>query len=176
MTDGGGNGGTGGGKDLQAEGLDLVARGLTDALGELKELGMVGMAGAGRGFSDIGLSGLELGHEGVTERFKSFCERWKWGVRALIHEGNEFARGVVLSAGTYYETSQYTQGAFQVGVNSLIDNPNGRDVIFFQDHWMGHQKPGEPGYQRPHVHVRPFEDTRNGQVPGCEEHYPYDPE
>lgn len=39
---------------------------LLDALGELKELGMVGEAGAGRGFSDIALSGLELGHEGLT--------------------------------------------------------------------------------------------------------------
>ncbi|WP_328400419.1 HNH/endonuclease VII fold putative polymorphic toxin [Streptomyces sp. NBC_00390] len=50
------------------------------------------------------------------------------------------------------------------------------DIILFQDHHFGHQKPGEPGYQGPHVHVRPYEDTRNGQIPGCEEHYYYDPE
>lgn len=42
------------------------------------------------------------------------------------------------------------------------------------DHWFGHQKPGEPGYQPPHVHMRPGENTRNGQVPGVEEHYCYD--
>ncbi|GAA2320620.1 hypothetical protein OKJ48_28030 [Streptomyces kunmingensis] len=123
------------GKDLQAEGLDLVARGLTDALGELKELGMVGAAGAGRGFSDIGLSGLELGHEGVTERFKSFCERWEWGVRSLIHEGNEFAKGVGLSAGTYYETDQYVQGSFKVGVNSLMGNPYATEEEVTQKDW-----------------------------------------
>ncbi|MFF3986140.1 DUF6531 domain-containing protein [Streptomyces sp. NPDC001797] len=56
----------------------------------------------------------------------------------------------------------------------IYEHPNGEDLIVFQDHWFGHQKPGEPGYQGPHVHVRPFEDTRNGQVPGCEEHYYYD--
>ncbi|MHC3475512.1 DUF6531 domain-containing protein [Streptomyces sp. 7R007] len=56
----------------------------------------------------------------------------------------------------------------------VYEHPNGEDLIVFQDHWFGHQKPGEPGYQGPHVHVRPFEDTRNGQVPGCEEHYYYD--
>ncbi|MER7495350.1 hypothetical protein ABT033_22425 [Streptomyces pharetrae] len=67
----------GGGKDLEADGLGLVAQGLTAALGELKELGMVGMAGAGRGFGDIALSGLELGHEGLTAEFGSFCERWE---------------------------------------------------------------------------------------------------
>lgn len=132
MTGGGGNGGS---KDLQAEGLDLVARGLTDALNELKELGMVGAAGAGRGFSDIGLSGLELGHEGVTERFKSFCERWEWGVRALIHEGNVFAKGVGLSAGTYHETDQYVQGAFKVGVNSLMGNPYATEEEVTQKDW-----------------------------------------
>ncbi|MER5201670.1 putative T7SS-secreted protein [Streptomyces sp. NPDC002825] len=56
----------------------------------------------------------------------------------------------------------------------VYEHPNGRDLIVFQDHWFGHQKLGEPGYQPPHVHVRPFEDTRNGQIPGAEEHYPYD--
>ncbi|WP_051782156.1 MULTISPECIES: putative T7SS-secreted protein [unclassified Streptomyces] len=51
--------------------------------------------------------------------------------------------------------------------------PNG-DVVVFQDHWFGHQKPGEPGYQPAHVHVRPWDDTRNGQIDGAEEHYYYD--
>ncbi|MFG6296443.1 RHS repeat-associated core domain-containing protein [Streptomyces rochei] len=56
----------------------------------------------------------------------------------------------------------------------VYEHPNGQDLVVFQDHWFGHQKPGEPGYQGPHVHVRPFDDTRNGQIPGCEEHYYYD--
>lgn len=51
--------------------------------------------------------------------------------------------------------------------------PNG-DVVVFQDHHFGHQKPGEPGYQPAHVHVRPWDDTRNGQIEGAEEHYYYD--
>ncbi|MFF0214425.1 putative T7SS-secreted protein [Streptomyces vinaceus] len=51
--------------------------------------------------------------------------------------------------------------------------PNG-DIVVFQDHWFGHQKPGEPGYQPSHVHVRPGDDPRNGQIPGAEEHYYYD--
>lgn len=51
--------------------------------------------------------------------------------------------------------------------------PNG-DIVVYQDHWFGHQKPGEPGYQPSHVHVRPGDDPRNGQIPGAEEHYYYD--
>ncbi|MFD4125709.1 HNH/endonuclease VII fold putative polymorphic toxin [Streptomyces globisporus] len=46
--------------------------------------------------------------------------------------------------------------------------------MVFQDHHFGHQKPGEPGYQPAHVHVRPWDDTRNGQIEGAEEHYYYD--
>ncbi|WP_405473881.1 HNH/endonuclease VII fold putative polymorphic toxin [Streptomyces anulatus] len=48
------------------------------------------------------------------------------------------------------------------------------DIIAFQDHHFGHQKPGEPGHQPAYIHVRPFDNTRNGQIPGTEEHYYYD--
>ncbi|WP_405965729.1 hypothetical protein OG713_43500 [Streptomyces sp. NBC_00723] len=113
----------GGGKDLRAAGLALIVTGLTEALGELKELGMVGESGAGRGFGDIALSGLELGHDGLTGEFKSFCERWEWGVRSLINEGNGFAEKTGLSAGTYYETDQYVEGSLKVVANSAIGNP-----------------------------------------------------
>jgi len=109
--------------DLKAVGLDLIAKGLTEALGELKELGMVGMAGAGRGFGDLSLSGLELGHEGLTDTFGSFCERWEWGVRSLINEGNGFAVKTGLAAGTLHETEEYVGGTFKVVTNSLIGNP-----------------------------------------------------
>ncbi len=114
---------TGGGKDLATEGLGLIAKGLTDALAELKELGMVGEAGAGRGFSDIALSGLELGHEGLTGEFTSFCERWEWGVRSLINEGNGFAMKTGLAAGTYYENDKYVEGTFKIVENAAIGNP-----------------------------------------------------
>ncbi|MCS0639349.1 hypothetical protein NX801_27670 [Streptomyces sp. LP05-1] len=113
----------GGGKDLKADGLHLIAKGLTEALGELKELGMVGTAGAGRGFGDLALSGLELGHEGLTETFSSFCERWEWGVRSLVNEGNAFAVKTGLSAGTYYETEQYVEGSLKVVANAAVGNP-----------------------------------------------------
>lgn len=114
---------SGGGKDLKADGLALIAKGLTEALAELKELGMVGEAGTGRGFGDIALSGLELGHGGLTGDFTSFCERWEWGVRSLVNEGNAFALKTGLSAGTYYETEQYVEGSLKVVTNSLIGNP-----------------------------------------------------
>lgn len=127
--------GGGSGKDLKTGGLDLIAKGLTEALAELKELGMVGEAGAGRGFGDIALSGLELGHEGLTGEFKSFCERWEWGVRSLVNEGNAFAVKTGLSAGTYYETEQYVEGSFKVVTNAAIGNPYASEDEVTQKGW-----------------------------------------
>ncbi|GAA1558834.1 hypothetical protein GCM10009731_11570 [Streptomyces globosus] len=40
--------------------------------------------------------------------------------------------------------------------------------------WFGHQQPGQPGYQPPHEHVRPGDDTRNGVPDGAEAHYYHD--
>ncbi|QGZ50451.1 hypothetical protein GPZ77_20645 [Streptomyces sp. QHH-9511] len=119
MSGGGGEAG----KDLATSGLDEIANGLTLALGELKELGMDSMAGEGRGFGAIALPGLALGHEGLTGTFSSFCERWEWGVRALINEGNTFAVATGLSAGTYHETEQYLEGTFKIVTNAAIGNP-----------------------------------------------------
>ncbi|MCX4512637.1 hypothetical protein OHA27_20515 [Streptomyces sp. NBC_01619] len=121
--------------NLRAVGLDLVARGLTEALGELKELGMVGMAGAGRGFGDIALTGLDLGHDGLTETFGSFCERWEWGVRSLINEGNAFAVKTGLAAGTLHETDAYVEGTFKVVTNAAIGNPYASEDEVTQKGW-----------------------------------------
>ena len=124
-----------GAPDLKTEGMALVAKGLTDALAELKELGMVGTAGAGRGFGDIALSGLDLGHEGLTETFGSFCERWEWGVRSLVNEGNGFAIKTGLAAGTLYETEDYISGTFKVVTNAVIGNPYATEDEVTQKGW-----------------------------------------
>ncbi|MFC9329417.1 putative T7SS-secreted protein [Kitasatospora sp. NPDC057015] len=52
------------------------------------------------------------------------------------------------------------------------------DLVTFQDHHTGHSygDPNGVGDQPPHVHVRPYDDPRNGQLgPPVEEHYYYDP-
>ncbi|MCS0606535.1 hypothetical protein NX794_35820, partial [Streptomyces sp. LP11] len=136
---------SGDGKDLKTRGLDLIAKGLTEALGELKELGMVGEAGAGRGFSGLALSGLELGHEGLTGEFTSFCERWEWGVRSLIGEGNGFAVKTGLSAGTYYETEQYVEGSFKVAANAAVGDPYASEEDVEKKGWGDIAKSGVYG-------------------------------
>ncbi|MFC9645735.1 hypothetical protein ACFTZF_45800 [Streptomyces mirabilis] len=138
-------------KDLQASGLGLIAEGITLALGELKELGMVGEAGAGRGFSDLSLSGLELGSEKLTSTFTSFCDRWEWRVRALIGEGNRFAEGVHLSAGTLHEADQYVEGSLKVAVNALGGNPHASEDEITRMSWgelAQHTATADPDYSK----------------------------
>ncbi|MGW3305577.1 hypothetical protein ACWDG9_03190 [Streptomyces sp. NPDC001073] len=123
------------GQDIEAAGLDEIAQGITLVLGELKDLGIDSLAGAGRGFSELGLSGLELGNEELLSDFTSFCERWEWGVRTLVAEGNNFAAGVGLSAGTLYETDQYVQGAMKIVVNAGMGNPYATEDEVTKESW-----------------------------------------
>lgn len=139
----------GGGKDIKATGLDEIAQGITLTLSELKEIGIDSLAGSGRGFSELALSGLELGHDGLVSAFKSFCERWEWGVRALVAEGNGFASGVGLSAGTLYETDQYVNGALKIGANSLMGNPYATEDEITKMGWgdlASHNALADPDY------------------------------
>ncbi|WP_282795840.1 hypothetical protein [Streptomyces sp. CC224B] len=135
--------------DLQTGGLPQIAQGITMALDELRELGMQGAAGAGRGFDDIALTGLELGHGELTAAFGTFCARWEWGVRSLVNEGNGFARGVGLSAGTFHEVDTYVEGALKIVVNAANSggNPYASEEDITRKSW------GELAGQRP------FSDT-----------------
>ncbi|MGW1843735.1 hypothetical protein [Streptomyces sp. NPDC001966] len=110
--------------EVPPDALALIAQGIDKAHGELKDLGMIGQATTGRGFSDLALSGLELGHEGLAAGFEVFCERWEWGVRALMARGNGFAAGVGLSAGAFHEHDQYIKDTFKIAVNAVNGNPH----------------------------------------------------
>ncbi|MCF3103823.1 hypothetical protein IPZ58_19835 [Streptomyces roseoverticillatus] len=104
--------------------LDNIAKGINEAIGELKSLGTPGEAAVGRGFDELALSGVELGHEGLAATFKTFCNRWDWGVRALVHDGSQFAERVGLAAGYYHEQDVYIRDSFKVGVNAAMGNPH----------------------------------------------------
>ncbi|MET7796110.1 hypothetical protein [Streptomyces decoyicus] len=108
------------GYELDPEALKQVTKGIHDAIAELKELGFDTSAQLGQGFDKLALSGMEAGHAEVSSTFDSFCERWGWGVRLLIHEANEFARRLDLTAGLYHEQEQYVSTTLKVGANALL--------------------------------------------------------
>ncbi|MEU2156667.1 hypothetical protein ABZ532_16885 [Streptomyces sp. NPDC019396] len=154
----------GGSADLAAAGLGEIAGGLTQALGELKELNSDSLAGAGRGFGNIAMSGLELGHESLTATFSSFCERWEWGVRALVNEGNALAVRTGLAAGTYHETEQYMEGTFKILGNAAIGNPYASEDEVTKQGWRDIATSGVlsgPDYSR-----ESFEQAKDNMAQG----------
>ncbi|WP_175408931.1 hypothetical protein [Streptomyces sp. TRM64462] len=109
---------------LPPETARLLTDGINKAHEELKDLGSIGDATAGTGFQDLALSAVELGHHGLADGFRTFCERWGWGVRTLMQRGNGFAQAVGLAAGGLHELDQYVDGTFKIVVNGVNGNPH----------------------------------------------------
>ncbi|GAA2626777.1 hypothetical protein GCM10010425_24900 [Streptomyces spororaveus] len=121
--------------DVSKQALALIAQGITASLAELKELGSVGTASMGGGFTELALSGMETGHESLASTLGTFCERWGWGVRSLVQQGNMFALNVGLSAGAVYEQDQYIQGSFKVVANAALGNPYAEEKDIIAKDW-----------------------------------------
>ncbi|MFF4909655.1 hypothetical protein ACFY2T_32895 [Streptomyces sp. NPDC001260] len=109
---------------VDPDALQTVAKGINAAIDELKSLGIDESGEVGRGFSNIELTGMELGNAGLRGAFDGFCERWSWGVRALVHDGNEIASRLGLSAGLYHDQEQYVENMLKDVVNASMGNPH----------------------------------------------------
>ncbi|MER7731633.1 hypothetical protein ABTX80_12195, partial [Streptomyces erythrochromogenes] len=70
------------------------------------------------------MTGMETGHAGLAADFEDFCERWEWGVRALVQNASTLAANLGIAAGTMWEEDQYIHGAFKVAVNAGLGNPH----------------------------------------------------
>ncbi|MGW5368431.1 hypothetical protein ACWER6_15740 [Streptomyces sp. NPDC004009] len=114
----------GGQPNLQVQGLALIAEGINESLAELDSLGtMKGWAGAGRGFAGLEMDGMAVGDDHLGAMLHTFCERWQWGVRDLMREGNALAEAMGLAAGTFHQTDEYVKGSLKVAYNSVAGDP-----------------------------------------------------
>jgi hypothetical protein len=104
--------------------LQEAAKGINDTIGALKGLGIDEEAEAGRGFGSLSLRGMQVGHQGLQQAFDGFCDRWSWGVRTLVQDGNQFAQRLGLSAGTYNDMEQYGVGVLKDAVNTVAGDPH----------------------------------------------------
>ncbi|MER5840372.1 MULTISPECIES: hypothetical protein [Streptomyces] len=104
-----------------------------DGLGELG--GATGSV-MGKGFAQLSMTGMEAGHHGLSVDFEDFCERWEWGVRALVHDASQLASRLGLAAGTLWEHDQYVEGSLKVGVNALMGgNPHASEEEITRQDW-----------------------------------------
>ncbi|MGW2558203.1 hypothetical protein ACWCXB_02950 [Streptomyces sp. NPDC001514] len=126
-----------GNKDLEVDpaAIKKITEGLRGAVAELREIGTAGGASMGAGFAELSLTGMESGHAGLAGDFEDFCERWEWGVRALIQDASDLAAQTGIAAGALWEEDQYLQGALKVGANSLYGNPHANEDDIEKKAW-----------------------------------------
>ncbi|MFD8379912.1 hypothetical protein ACFV2X_15415 [Streptomyces sp. NPDC059679] len=130
------------------ESVDLITKGLRAAIGELKDVGDNTGALQGSGFSDMTMSKMEAGGKGLADAFEGFCDRWEWGVRALVQDANEIANRLGLAAGVMWEEDQYWGNTLKVTVNALSStgNPHLSEEEVAKQSWGDIFTPDMPDY------------------------------
>ncbi|MGW4201292.1 hypothetical protein [Streptomyces sp. NPDC004726] len=127
----------GDGGDLRFDKASVLkfTRGMGATIDQLGDLGGATGSVMGKGFSSLAMTGMEAGHHGLSVDFEDFCERWEWGVRALVRDASAIANRLGLAAGTQWEHDQYIAGTLKVGANAVFGgNPHaGEEEIAKQD-------------------------------------------
>ncbi|MFD4764582.1 hypothetical protein ACFWOJ_39030 [Streptomyces sp. NPDC058439] len=129
---------SGDGSDLafDKESVAKFTQGVGAVIDQLGELGGATGSVMGKGFSGLAMTGMEAGHRGLSVEFEDFCERWEWGVRALVSDASALANRLGLAAGTQWEHDQYVEGSFKIGVNALMGgNPHANEEDIAQQNW-----------------------------------------
>lgn len=128
----------GDGTDLNFDKASVAkfTKGVGATIDELGDLGGATGSVMGKGFSALSMTGMEAGHHGLSVDFEDFCERWEWGVRALVNDAGQIANRLGLAAGTLWEHDQYVAGSLKVGVNALMGgNPHASEEEITQQGW-----------------------------------------
>ncbi|GAA3015703.1 hypothetical protein K388_03458 [Streptomyces sp. KhCrAH-43] len=134
--------------------VQKITSGLRATVDELEEIGSGTGAALGKGVSGLSMTGMEAGHYGLSVTFEDFCERWEWGVRALVQDANAIAAKLGLSAGVLWEEERYIEGTLKIVVNAGVGNPNASEDDIVNQGW------GDvltPDYLSPDYSVESFE-------------------
>lgn len=106
------------------ESLSQVTKGLKAAIDELEQFGSRTGSLMGSGVGELTLSKMEAGDAGLADDFEDFCDRWEWGVRALVQNADGLAERLNLSAGRVFEEDEYQAETWKVGLNAVAGNPH----------------------------------------------------
>ena len=129
------------------ESLALITKGLKSAVGELKEAGADSTGSLqGSGFDQMPMSKMEAGNGRVADIFEDFCERWEWGVRALVQDANALAERLHLAAGMTFSEDEYWAGTWKVGANSVVGNPHASEEDVAQMSYSEIMEQNRPDY------------------------------
>jgi hypothetical protein len=149
-------GGGAGDLHIDPDSVRRITTGLGEAIGELRDVGDATGSELGKGFSHLAMTGMEAGHHGLSVDFEDYCERWEWGVRALVQDANTIAAKLGLAAGLEWDEDQYVQTTFKYGLNALTGNP------YATEDEIGEQSWGDvatPDWLSPDYSAKSFEDA-----------------
>ena len=104
--------------------LQQAADGINGIIGELSEMGTGETGAVGRGFSLLALSPMEAGKGSVQKSLETFTERWAWGVRTLVQEGNAVAETLELAAGRFHEMEETNSNMFKEMTSHIAGDPH----------------------------------------------------
>jgi hypothetical protein len=124
-----------GGFTVSVAALRETAQGINDTIGALDGLGFNDEAEVGRGFSGLSLSGLQVGDAVLQAAFAGFCDRWSWGVRTLVQDGNQIAQRLGLNAGMYADAEQSVIASLKDLVDAGIGDPHLSDSQAADGSW-----------------------------------------
>jgi hypothetical protein len=114
------------GVHVQPDVLQQAAKGINGVIDGLSGTPVIGAYAwqTGRGFNDLALSGEQMSRPEAKAAMDDFCERWEWGMRALVQAANDIAHHLNLGAGMYENQEKYNADALKDFANDLVGDPS----------------------------------------------------
>jgi len=103
--------------------LARTAQGIRGVVDTLGEVGHGYLAESGRGLSFLALGGEESGHPLVGESMDGFLERWGWGLRTLVQDGQAVAEALDAAGVEYDGVDTSVSGELRRLVTLAVGNP-----------------------------------------------------
>ncbi|GLZ33268.1 hypothetical protein Lesp02_54560 [Lentzea sp. NBRC 105346] len=115
------------GYQVDLEALNLAVKGINDTIGTLGGMVWGGKysASSGAAVEELNLDEDECGDEALSDAMGEFCERWHWGVRHLVQEGQAMAKSLQQAAGTYKGVEDQISDTLKRLFDQEFGNPMG---------------------------------------------------
>ena len=97
--------------------------GVIDGLGDTG-VGSIYTAGSGSGFGDLTMDGKTIGHADPQSGLSTYCQRWEWGVRALVRGARKISTALKMGASSYEREDKYNSNNLKSWANDVAGDPN----------------------------------------------------
>ena len=114
--------------NLKVDPADLIkaSAGINGVINGLADTGVGSdySAAIGRGYGDLDLDGRTIGHADPKSGLEEYCDRWEWGVRALVTGAAEISKGLGLGASHYEREENWAGDQLKNFTMDLIGDPS----------------------------------------------------